>query len=50
MVGPTLPEREAQRARLYADLVPTGDFRRGALTATYRQTRRSGQIPRGSTT
>ena len=37
MVGPTLPELEAQRARLYADLAATGDFRRGTLTATYRR-------------
>lgn len=34
MSEPTLFELACQRARLYADPAATGDFRRGALTAT----------------
>jgi Family of unknown function (DUF6788) len=34
---PDLPALEAQRARLYADLVQVGDFRRGALAAVRRK-------------
>jgi Family of unknown function (DUF6788) len=34
---PTLPELEQQRARLYARLAATGDFRPGSLNVTYRK-------------
>lgn len=34
--GPSLPELEQQRARLYERLAATGDFRPGSLNATWR--------------
>jgi hypothetical protein len=34
---PSLPELEQQRARLYARLAATGDFRPGSVNATYRK-------------
>ena len=37
MTEPPLPELEAQRAELYAQLAATGDFRRGSVNATYRR-------------
>ncbi|MGH3284084.1 MAG: DUF6788 family protein [Streptosporangiaceae bacterium] len=37
MSGPSLPELEAERERLYAQLAATGDFRRGSVTENYRR-------------
>jgi hypothetical protein len=37
MSGPSLPELEAQRERLYAQLAAVGDFRRGSVTENYRR-------------
>lgn len=37
MAGPSLPELEAERERLYAQLAATGDFRRGSVTENYRK-------------
>jgi hypothetical protein len=37
MTGPSLPELEDQRARLYAELAATGDFRRGSISENYRR-------------
>lgn len=34
---PSLPELEQQRARLYARLAATGDFRPGSINATFRK-------------
>jgi len=34
---PSLPELEAQRDRLYAQLAAVGDFRRGSVTENYRK-------------
>jgi len=36
-VDASLPELEDQRARLYAQLADTGDFRRGSVTENYRR-------------
>jgi hypothetical protein len=37
MADPSLPELEAERERLYAQLAATGDFRRGSVTENYRR-------------
>jgi hypothetical protein len=37
MTEPSLPELEAERDRLYAQLAATGDFRRGSVTENYRK-------------
>jgi hypothetical protein len=37
MSGPSLPELEAERERLYAQLAAVGDFRRGSVTENYRK-------------
>jgi hypothetical protein len=37
MSGPSLPELEAERERLYAQLSSVGDFRRGSVTENYRK-------------
>ena len=37
MSGPSLPELEAERERLYARLAAVGDFRRGSVTENYRR-------------
>jgi Family of unknown function (DUF6788) len=37
MTEPSLPELEALRNRLYAQLAATGDFRRGSVTENYRK-------------
>ena len=37
MTGPSLPELEAERERLYAQLSAVGDFRRGSVTENYRK-------------
>jgi hypothetical protein len=37
MSDPSLPELEAERERLYAQLAATGDFRRGSVTENYRK-------------
>jgi hypothetical protein len=37
MTGPSLPELEAERERLYAQLSLVGDFRRGSVTENYRK-------------
>jgi hypothetical protein len=37
MTEQPLPELEAQRAELYAQLAATGDFRRGSINVTYRR-------------
>lgn len=37
MSGPSLPELEAERERLYARLAAVGDFRRGSVTENYRK-------------
>jgi len=37
MTGPSLPELEAERDRLYARLGAVGDFRRGAVSGNYRK-------------
>jgi hypothetical protein len=37
MPGPSLPELEAERDRLYAQLAAVGDFRRGSVTENYRK-------------
>ena len=37
MTEPSLPELEALRDRLYAQLAATGDFRRGSVTQNYRK-------------
>lgn len=37
MSGLSLPELEAERDRLYAQLAATGDFRRGSVTENYRK-------------
>src|SRR6266545_660879 len=37
MVATSLPDLEQRRAHLYADLVATGDFRRGSVTENYRR-------------
>ena len=37
MIGPSLPELEAERERLYAQLSSVGDFRRGSVTENYRK-------------
>ena len=37
MTEPSLPELEALRARLYAQLAAVGDFRRGSVTENYRR-------------
>ena len=34
MAGPSLPELEAERERLFAQLSAVGDFRRGSVTVT----------------
>ena len=36
MAEPSLPELEAERDRLYAQLSTAGDFRRGSVTENYR--------------
>ena len=37
MTGPSLPELEAERERLFAQLSAIGDFRRGSVTENYRK-------------
>ena len=37
MAGPSVPELEAERERLYAQLSAVGDFRRGSVTENYRR-------------
>src|SRR5271169_6057586 len=37
MTGPSLPELEAERDRLYAQLAAVGDFRRGSVSENYRR-------------
>jgi hypothetical protein len=37
MTEPSLPELEAERDRLYAQLAEVGDFRRGSVSANYRK-------------
>ena len=37
MSGPSLPELEAAREQLYAQLAAVGDFRRGSVTENYRR-------------
>jgi hypothetical protein len=37
MTRPSLPELEAERERLYAQLSAVGDFRRGSVTENYRK-------------
>lgn len=37
MTEPSLPELEALRDRLYAQLAETGDFRRGSVSENYRK-------------
>jgi len=37
MTEPSLPELEAVRDRLYAQLAATGDFRRGSVSENYRK-------------
>ena len=37
MSGPSLPELEAERERLHAQLAAVGDFRRGSVTENYRK-------------
>src|SRR5450755_4284008 len=37
MAGPSLPELEAERERLYAQLSVVGDFRRGSVSENYRK-------------
>ena len=37
MTEPSLPDLEQQRARLYARLAATGDFRPGSINPTYRR-------------
>jgi hypothetical protein len=37
MSEPSLPELEAERDRLYAQLSSVGDFRRGSVSANYRR-------------
>jgi len=37
MTEPSLPELEAERDRLYAQLSMVGDFRRGSVTENYRR-------------
>jgi len=37
MTDPSLPELEAERERLYAQLAAVGDFRRGSVTENYRR-------------
>jgi hypothetical protein len=37
MSGPSLPELEAERERLYARLAEVGDFRRGSVSENYRR-------------
>ncbi len=37
MTGPSLPELEAERDRLYAQLAAVGDFRRGSVSENYRK-------------
>ena len=37
MTEPSLPELEALRDRLYAQLAATGDFRRGSVSENYRR-------------
>ncbi|MBO0838550.1 MAG: hypothetical protein J2P28_23970 [Actinobacteria bacterium] len=37
MTEPSLPELEAERDRLYAELAAVGDFRRGSVSENYRR-------------
>ena len=37
MTEPSLPELEAERDRLYAQLSGVGDFRRGSVSGNYRK-------------
>src|SRR6202035_3401128 len=37
MTEPSLPEREAERNRLYAQLSGVGDFRRGSVSENWRR-------------
>ena len=37
MTNPSLPELEAERDRLYAQLSTAGDFRRGSVSVNYRK-------------
>jgi hypothetical protein len=37
MTEPSLPELEAERDRLYAQLAAVGDFRRGSVSVNYRR-------------
>ena len=37
MTEPSLPELEAERDRLYAQLSKVGDFRRGSVSENYRR-------------
>jgi hypothetical protein len=37
VTGPSLPELEAERDRLYAQLAAVGDFRRGSVSENYRK-------------
>jgi hypothetical protein len=37
MTEPSLPELEAERGRLYAQLAAVGDFRRGSVSENYRR-------------
>ena len=37
MTEPSLPELEAERDRLYAQLAAVGDFRRGSVSENYRK-------------
>jgi hypothetical protein len=37
MTGPSLPELEAERDRMYAQLSAVGDFRRGSVSENYRK-------------
>lgn len=37
MPGPSLPDLEARRAQLYAELAAIGDFRRGSISENYRR-------------
>ena len=56
MADPSLPDLEAERERLYAQLAAVGDFRRGSVAENYRRSgkpncacarpmRLSGEVP-----
>jgi hypothetical protein len=40
VTGPSLPELEAERDRLYAQLSMVGDSRRGSVSENYRKCRK----------